>query len=442
MSRQWSARAAAAKAVAGVVTQKRSLSTTLPQATNTLEPADRALAQEISYGVLRHFFQLQAISKKLLKRPFKSKDGDLHALVLGGIYQLHFMRTPHHAVISESVNAARIMRKEWARGVVNAVLRRFQREQEELMQAGSDTPVVKYNHPSWIIEQIRKGWPDEWEQILLNNNQRPPMTLRINQQRVSRDDYLQKLDGAGIEATADPNSAVAINLAKGVPVSRLPDFEAGESSVQDCAPQQAAILLGAQPNERVLDACAAPGGKTAHILEETPGIGEVVAVDNKGDRLERLEENMGRLGLTVTAIKGDLSGQQWWDGNHFDRILVDAPCSATGVIRRNPDIKLLRRKEDIRGLVKVQCAILESCWGMLRQGGSLLYATCSVFPEENEEQIQSFLARHANATIIPIKMEWGRATGAGRQLLPGDHGMDGFYYAHLLKQSSASEEGG
>lgn len=432
MSRAWSPRAAAAKAVAGVVSHHRSLSVTLPNALQPLEPADRALAQEIAYGVLRHYFQLEAVSRRLLRRPFKKKDGDLQALILAGIYQLQFTRIPPHAVISESVNATRILKKEWARGVVNAVLRRFQREPEQLVERSSNSS-AEYNHPAWIIDHLRQSWPEHWREILLGNNRRPPMVLRVNLQRTSREAYLKRLEGADIEASADPLSPAAIVLATGVPVSQLPGFEAGEVSVQDSAPQQSAMLLDVQHGERVLDACAAPGGKTAHILEQSPEIGELVALDNDASRLKRVEENMARLGLAATIREGDASDQQWWDGRLFDRILVDAPCSATGVIRRNPDIKLLRRKGDIDALTRTQYAILETCWSMLRQGGTLLYATCSIFPEENEEQIQSFLARHPEASVAPIESDWGHPTGAGRQSLPGEHGMDGFYYARLVK---------
>ncbi len=435
MSSQWSPRAAAAKAVEGVIFHHRSLSATLPQATQSLEPSDRALAQEISYGVLRNFFQLEAISKKLLKRPFKKKDGDLHALILGGIYQLNFMRTPPHAVLSETVNATLVLKKKWARGVVNAVLRRFQREQQSLIEESKQNLTAKTNHPDWIIKSLQQAWPNDWERTLSSNNQRPPMTLRVNLQKGTRDQYLARLEELQIKATASVNSQGAITLERGVVVSLLPGFESGDVSVQDEAPQQAALLLGAKPNERVLDACAAPGGKTAHILETTPDIKELVALDYESDRLQRVEENMERLGLAATVIKGDASDQEWWDGNLFDRILVDAPCSATGVIRRNPDIKLLRRKEDIPALVRIQYDILESCWGMLKQGGTLLYATCSIFPEENEEQIKSFLVNHPEASLHPIEADWGQPTESGRQVLSGDRGMDGFYYARLVKQA-------
>lgn len=436
MSRLLGPRAAAAKAVAGVVSQHRSLSATLPQATQSLEPSDRALAQEISYGVLRNFFQLDAVGKKLLKRPFKKKDGDLYALILGGMYQLHFMRIPPHAILSETVNATRHLRKEWARGLVNAVLRRFQREHGALIEESERDLVAKTNHPDWVIKHLQQAWPDQWEQILARNNQRPPMTLRVNLQKVSREKYMEQLTESQIEANASTHSPAAITLKKGIPVSMLPGFKSGDISVQDEAPQQAAILLGAQPNERILDACAAPGGKTAHILEATPDVGEVVALDIETSRLKRIEENMGRLNLTATITQGDASNQEWWDGALFDRILVDAPCSATGVIRRNPDIKLLRRKEDIPALATTQYDILEACWGMLKQGGTLLYATCSIFPEENEQQIQTFLAAHPDASTHQIDADWGQSSGAGRQLLSGDQGMDGFYYARLVKQES------
>ena len=433
----WTPRVAAAKAISGVLSQHHSLAVTLPHATQKLEPADRALAQEISYGVLRHIYELEGIAKQLLKRSFKNKDGDLHALILSGIYQLHYMRTPDHAALSETVNAVKILKKEWASGVVNAVLRRFQRESESLTGPNKKTLAEKNNHPDWMVQKQRDSWPQQWRDILHHNIERPPMTLRVNLQQGSRDAYLQLLQAQQIEATPSLHSPTAITLSKGVPVGQLPGFEVGKISIQDEAPQQSALLLDPQPGERILDACAAPGGKTAHLLEQQSKLKELIALDRDGERLKRVEENLQRIKATATLIKGDAALNSWWDGTPFDRILVDAPCSATGVIRRNPDIKLLRRRSDIATLVELQNTILENCWGMLQQGGTLLYATCSIFPEENEQQIAHFLKGHPDARVQSITLTCGHSTGAGHQLLPGEGGMDGFYYALLQKGEEA-----
>lgn len=435
MANSWNPRAAAAKAVAGVLSHHHSLSVTLPQATHNLEPADRALAQEISYGVLRHIYALEGYAKQLLKKPFKKKDGDLHALLLGGLYQLHYMRMPDHAALSETVDAVDNLKKEWAKGVINAVLRRFQREAATLTAAPKKSMAEKNNHPDWMVQRLRAGWPEQWREVLEQNLQRPPMTLRVNLSKSTRAAYLQQLQEEGIEATPSAYTATALTLSKGVPVNRLPGFEQGVVSVQDEAPQQSARLLDPQPEDRLLDACAAPGGKTAHLLEHQPEIAELVALDSDPERLQRIEENLQRIGLKATLIAGDAAQQQWWDGKPFDRILVDAPCSATGVIRRNPDIKLLRRKGDIAKLVENQSAILENCWGLLKPGGTLLYATCSIFADENEGQIQHFLQHHEDAHVVPIEIEQALPTEAGLQLLPGSGGMDGFYYAKLQKRN-------
>lgn len=432
MSPSWNPRAAAARAVAGVLSH-HSLAATLPQATHNLEPADRALAQEISYGVLRHYYELDGLAKQLLKKPFRKKDQDLHALLLGGLYQLHYMRTPDHAVLSETVGATESLGKDWARGVVNAVLRRFQREQETLTSAPKKTLVEKNNHPDWMVQRMRNDWPQQWRTILEENGKRPPMTLRINPQHTTAQSYLQQLQDADIEAAASTHTSTAITLASGVPVAQLPGFEQGVVSVQDEAPQQSARLLDPQPGERILDACAAPGGKTMHLLEQQPDLAGVIALDRDQERLQRIEENLQRINREATLKQGDAAEQSWWDGKLFDRILVDAPCSASGVIRRNPDIKLLRRKGDIATLVETQSAILENCWGLLKPGGTLLYATCSIFSDENEAQIESFLAQHSDATATPIHHACAQSTGSGIQFLPGNCGMDGFYYARLQK---------
>ncbi len=427
-------RAAAAAAVAAVITNHHSLSAALPQASTLLEPSDRALAQEVSYGVLRHYYELDGLLKPLLKKPFKRKDSDLHSLLLAGLYQLLYMRLPDHAVVAETVEAVAALQKEWARGVINAVLRRFQREREQRTNTPKQTLAEKVNHPEWIVQRIRNAWPEQWQQILNANLERPPMTLRVNLQQQSRDEYLKQLLEYDIEATSSSHTATTIYLNRAVAVSQLPSFEKGAASVQDEAAQQCASLLDPQPGDSILDACAAPGGKTVHLLEQQPDIARLTALDHDEQRLQRVEENLQRNGMEATLLCGDAAERTWWDGHQYDRILIDAPCSATGVIRRHPDIKLLRRKGDVSQLSSTQSAILDNCWGLLKTGGTLLYATCSLFPEENEQQLQNFISRHDDASTIPITRPFGIDTGLGIQILPGDSNMDGFYYAKLIKR--------
>jgi 16S rRNA (cytosine967-C5)-methyltransferase len=401
----------------------------------------RPLIQEICYGVLRDYHRLSLILEGLLKKPLKTRDGDVRALLLTGLYQITSMRTPDHAAVSETVSAIQDLKKPWARGLVNGVLRHFLREKDQRLQQAVQSEEGRWSHPQWLINAIRTAWPEYWQAVLTANNQRPPMTLRVNLTQVSRKDYLNELESSGLHAHLLPNSQSALQLQQPVDVALLPGFDRGHVSVQDEAAQLAAELMQLQDGQRVLDVCAAPGGKTAHILE-TANV-EVIAVDADANRLARVEQNLGRIGKAATLLTGDArQPKDWWDGQAFDRILLDAPCSATGVIRRHPDIKTLRRAADIQTLVELQTQILDAVWPLLRPGGMLLYATCSVLPNENSEQIAAFVERHYDATEVTIVAEWGRETDRGRQILPGDGGfnsetvgMDGFYYACLKKQS-------
>ncbi len=290
------------------------------------------------------------------------------------------------------------------------------------------------SHPDWLIKQIEQDWPQQAQQILLENNQQPPMALRVNLARISRDQYLQQLSEQGIEAVAVSFCPSAIILDKPVAVDLLPGFAEGLVSVQDTAAQLAAGLLDVQAGHRVLDVCAAPGGKTAHILEHQPQLKELVAVDVDESRMQRVSDTLQRLKLPATLVVGDAANpQDWWDGQLFDRILLDAPCSALGVIRRHPDIKLLRRAEDIKPLQALQKNILHAVWPLLAPGGIMLYATCSILKQENEQQIDAFLAEHPDAVELPIDAAWGFAGSHGRQIMTGESAMDGFYYARLGK---------
>lgn len=428
-------RAVAARILAQVCFQGRSLSQVLTQTLENLpDKTQNPLIQEICYGVLRDYPRLSSITEGLLKKPFKAKDGDIQSLLLVGLYQLIAMRVPDHAAVSETVAAINDLKKPWARGLTNAVLRNFLREKEQRLKQAEQTEETHWKHPQWLIDEIRTAWPDRWQDVLTANNQRPPMSLRINLSRNSSEDYLAELAVENFPAQASAIVSSAVALTQPMDVANVPGFTEGRVSVQDEAAQLAANLLQLNPGQKVLDVCAAPGGKTAHILE-TADV-DLTAVDIDANRLDKISQNLQRLNLEARLIVGDATEPKtWWDGQTFDRILLDAPCSATGVIRRHPDIKVLRRAADIPALVELQAQILDAVWLLLKPGGMLLYATCSVLPKENYEQIAAFVERCPDASPISMDADWGIASGAGRQILPGENGMDGFYYACLKKQS-------
>lgn len=428
-------RALAAEIVRQVSQQGESLADVLPLAqARLLRERDAALLQEMAYGVLRWYLRLQPLAEWMLSKPLKGRDQDLFHLVLVGLYQLEYMNIPGHAAVKETVEATVALDKSWARGLVNALLRRYQRERDTLLSHVDATVSARYAHPQWLIEILQKDWPQEWAGILDANNQRPPMALRVNLQRGSREAYSRLLHEAGMEHIVAEYAESAVVLAQPVPVDQLPGFADGRVSVQDAAAQFTASLLQVQTGMRVLDACAAPGGKTALILEAAPDLSELVALDIEPRRLLRVQENVERLGLQAKLVQGDAaSPENWWDHRPFDRILLDVPCSATGVIRRHPDIKLLRRKSDIEKLVQKQQQILDAIWPLLATGGMLLYATCSILQTENEKQVLAFLDRHTDAREVVIDTAWGRARTVGRQILPGDENMDGFYFATIAK---------
>lgn len=427
-------RAVSARILNQVCFQGRSLSQVLSHTLENLpDKTQNPLIQEICYGVLRDYPRLSAITKGLLKKPFKAKDGDVQCLLLVGLHQLIAMRVPDHAAVSETVAATKDLKKTWARALSNAVLRNFLREKDQRIKQAEQTEEVCWAHPQWLVDEIRTAWPDQWEEILTANNQRPPMTLRVNLSKNSTEEYLNELAAAELSAQASAVVTSAVQLTQPVDVTNLPGFTEGRASVQDAAAQLAAGLLQLESDQRVLDVCAAPGGKTVHILE-TASV-NLTAVDIDAGRLEKVKQNLDRCGQTARLEVGDArEPKTWWDGQPYDRILLDAPCSATGVIRRHPDIKVLRRAEDISVLVELQAQILDAMWLLLRPGGMLLYATCSVLPRENHEQITAFVERCPDALPVSIDAEWGRASGLGRQILPGENGMDGFYYTCLKKQ--------
>ncbi len=395
---------------------------------------DRAFIQAICYGVCRFYSRLDVVLSHLLEKPMKEKDGDIHALLLVGLYQLIEMRVPPHAAVAETVNAASAFKKTWAKGLVNAILREYLRRHEEIQSSISSEIEAQYAHPAWWIHAIQEAWPDHWQAILQANNEHPPFSLRVNRQRISRENYLACLSAQSLEASPIVETDDGVIIETPISVEALPGFAAGDVFVQDGAAQLAAPLMELKKELRVLDACAAPGGKLTHLLEIEPALLSVVAIDKDAKRLLSIKENLTRLKLQAHCICDDiLRVEHWWDGELFDRILLDAPCSASGVIRRHPDIKLLRQPEDISALAKTQLQLLQTLWPLLKPGGLLVYATCSIFPEENVEVMQAFLQLHPEVREEKIKAHWGLACEVGRQLLPGENKMDGFYYARLRK---------
>ncbi|WP_163647778.1 16S rRNA (cytosine(967)-C(5))-methyltransferase RsmB [Modicisalibacter sp. 'Wilcox'] len=432
-------RAFAARQLAPVLASQGSLSgLDAALADSGVATRDRGFAKALCFGVCRTQPRLQALAQELLRQPFKQRDDDIHALLLLGLYQLLYMRVPPHAAVSETAGAARALNKGWATRVINGCLRRFQRESVALQGRVDRDPGVALLHPTWLLKRLRQAWPDDWRAIAEANNQPGPMTLRVNARRTTREGYLARLAEAGIAAEPCRHAATGITLETPCDVSALPGFAEGEVSVQDEAAQLAADLLApalaGRATPRVLDACAAPGGKAAHLLETCDA--ELTALDVDAQRLARVRTTLERLGLAAHLEAADAGSLDGWDGTPYEAILLDAPCSGTGVIRRHPDIKLLRRPSDLRELAALQARLLDSLWQALAPGGTLLYATCSVMPEENAEQIAAFLARTPDARAETVDAAWGRAAGAGRQLLPQTGGHDGFFYARLVKEST------
>ena len=431
-------RLAAARALTAVLNGKASLNSSLPVQLDKVEVRDRGLTQDLAFGTARWQPRLSALAAKLLQKPFKAADADVEALLLVGLYQLLYTRIPAHAAIGETVGCADKLKKPWAKALLNAVLRRAQRESEALLAELEHDPVVRTAHPRWLQKALKAFWPQQWEAICAANNAHPPMILRVNRRHQTRAGYLQLLRDSAITAQPCAYSQDGIVLDEPCDVRNLPGFNEGWISVQDEAAQLAADLLDLAPGQRVLDACCAPGGKTCHILEVEPGLAGVVAIDLEAKRLLRVRENLDRLGLDAQLIAADgRDTAAWWDGKPFQRILLDAPCSATGVIRRHPDIKLTRQPDDIVALAALQGELLDALWPTLEVGGILLYATCSTLPTENTEVIEAFLARTSGARELDIPGQFGIKQAHGRQLLAQQGGHDGFYYAKLIKIAAA-----
>lgn len=435
---QLNLRALSALVVWQVFANKQSLNVAFPNYTDKLSNKDRALAKELCYGTLRQYFLLNELTKELLLNPIKPKEQLIQSLLLVGLYQILFTRIPAYAIVSETVTAAKQFDKFWAKGLLNKVLRRMIEEKDSLLEKAQQSLLGKYVHPEWLIKAVESDYPDLWQQILLANNQNAPMFIRTNKQKIDRDEYLELLHEKEIGATASEFLPQAIQLTTPLAVPKLPGFNEGFCSVQDVAGQWIPQLLDINSQHRILDACAAPGSKTCHILELYPDIQYFTAMDIDAARLALLKENITRLELNhenLHLILADaIHSQQWWDGVLFDRILIDAPCSGTGVIRRHPDIKLLRTEEDIENLAQRQHLLLKSLWPLLATGGKLLYTTCSILNRENNQVIQSFLSEHKDAKAIPLHIPDATiASKFGNQRIPEINGGDGFYYSLLTK---------
>ena len=427
-------RVLAVQALMAVAVEDQTLTQAADQAAAACgDPRDAALVKELCYGTLRWQPRLEAWLGKLLQRPMKPSDQDVRFLLLLGLYQLAYLRIPDHAAVQQTVEACRILEKSWAASLVNAVLRRFQRERAGIEAAVADDPQARYAHPQWFIDELKRDWPEHWQTMLDAGNERPPFTLRVNHRQQTRDAYLETLRSLGIAAQACEHSPDGVTLGVPMDVKLLPGFADGAVSVQDEGAQLAEQLLDAADGMRVLDACAAPGGKTCHLLERHTV--RMTAVELEARRAQRIRENLTRLKLDAQLKVADAAQvQSWWDGEAYHRILLDAPCSASGVVRRHPDVKLRRTPGEVATAAGLQARLLGALWPLLAPGGKLLYVTCSVFQRENAAQIAAFLAGHLDAAALPLHKGWGVTAGAGQQVLTGQGGMDGFYYACLEKR--------
>lgn len=433
-SRKLSVRSVAARVLQGVI-RGQSLTRLLEQHASQVPVKDRSLLSELCYGSCRWYHRLDFYLASLMKKPLRNRDQDIHALLVIGLYQLAFMRIKPHAAVQETVNAVRDLGKPAFVKLANGVLRSYQRQQQELQKQIGEHPQAHFVIPEWLHRQLQTDWPDSCALICDALLEQPPMTIRVNTANNTVAGYVAELARHGITAKPVKGVDTALVLDKPVPVEVLPGFLEGRSSVQDAGAQLAALLLQAQGQADVLDACAAPGGKTGHMLEQASEL-RLAAVDVDAERLRKVEENLQRLDLQAELFVGDAADPHGvWSERQYDYILLDVPCSATGVIRRHPDIKLLRRKDDIGRLVKLQRRILSRIWPMLKPGGRLLYATCSLLHQENEKQIEWFLSEHSGAAELKPQTTVNCMNQKhGIQLLPGVSGTDGFYYALLQKK--------
>ncbi|MGM0677211.1 16S rRNA (cytosine(967)-C(5))-methyltransferase RsmB [Ectothiorhodospira marina] len=430
-----SPREAALKVLLRVLKDGASLSDALPHQLQQVPPRDRGLTQALCYGTLRWHRRLQAMLDGWMDKPLRGRDQDVACALLMGLFEMQSMNTPDYAVIQQTADLGRSLRKRWAVGLINGVLRRAQREGEARGQQVDQSPALRHALPDWLFGCLQQAYGADVDTLCQAMNAHPPMTLRVNLHRGSRADYQARLAAAGLQAHPLEQVPSALILSEPVAVETLPGFQAGEVSVQDAAAQLAAPLLDCHPGQRVLDACAAPGGKTLHLLEQAGGDLDITALDSQAGRLDRVRENLDRGRYQARLVAGDgARPEDWHQGAVYDRILLDVPCSATGVIRRHPDIKLLRRDADIPALATEQARLLRALWPLLAPGGMLLYVTCSLLPDENDLTVAQFLHDEPSASESPLQASWGRARTVGRQILTGDQEMDGFYYARLIKR--------
>ena len=434
MSQAKNPRTIAALAIFHVVFRGRQLNRVLEHALGQANSENRGIITEVTYGVVRWFWLLEHELNQLLARPVRRKDQDVLCLLCVGLYQLKFLRIPRYACVSETVDATADLGKPWARGLVNAVLRKYLSSEGQFKSNGL-TDDCRFSHPQWIIDLIKQEWPEYWEEILRANNCRPKMTLRLNVNKTGVSEYLDILKQNHVLASVDQTSPVALRLEKRIGVEKLPGFSSGVVSVQSSASQLAALSMELAPGQRVLDACSAPGGKLVHMLEIEPELEEIVAIDIDQARTAEIVDNLNRVQNDVQVITADAARpDEWWDGNPFDRILVDAPCSAFGVVSKHPDIKHHRKPEDLDRVVELQRHLLEGLLPLLNRNGKLLYTTCSILARENDGQIEAILRNHPNISIDQLPPSLGHQTRFGRQRLQDNAGGDGFYYARLVNQ--------
>ena len=436
-------RLAAAQAVHAVLVNGQALDQALLDLLQPFEQSrDRALARRLAHQVLRSWPVLEALIHALLKRPPAKRDRWLLHLLAVAVAELREAREPAHAVVHAAVEACRLGGAPHLAGLCNAVLRNFQRQHQALAAALPQTPAMQFGYPPWWVAQFQADWPEHWQAILAAGNETPELTLRVNRRRTTIEAIEAALAELGVSSRRVPGVPDALQLAQRLPIRELPGWAQGWVSVQDGSAQRVIELMALEDGQRVLDACAAPGGKTAHLLERADVA--VTALDVDEARLADVASNLARLGLQATLQCADArQPHQWWDGQAYDRILLDAPCSASGVIRRHPDIRWLRRPEDLPVLVRTQATLLDAVWPLLKPGGILVYSTCSVLAQENHEQITAFLRRHADSRALPLMAQDAGsahcAVAIGQQWLPGELGMDGFYSV-AIERLSAPEQ--
>ncbi|MFT6990202.1 MAG: 16S rRNA (cytosine967-C5)-methyltransferase [Paraglaciecola sp.] len=424
-------RADAAKVLHQILEEGQSARECLPLAQLPHKDQDKAWLQEMVYGVLRNLPILQFWLRHLLDKPLKNRFKIVEQLIMLGFYQLAFSRVSQHAAVSETVAACQPLNTLAMKGLVNAILRTFIREEMSLQEAPNKQ--IASGLPKWLYKKLETEYQDDFVDLIANMQVKAPIWLRVNIRKISQAHFVEELEKAGVEFSLSAKHPEALILSKGYDITSLPGFDSGWFAVQDGAAQLAAHYLKPEQGETILDCCAAPGGKTCHLIEFEPNITKTIALEIDEKRATKIQENLVRLDHNADIVIGDASTpEKWWNGQFFDRILLDAPCSATGIIRRHPDIKWLRKAKDIDVLVNLQQQMLDAIWPLVKPGGTMLYATCSILPEENHLQISDFLSRTGNA-LLDNTFYNDSVDKPGKQILPGDQQMDGFYYARLLK---------